>query len=289
MRTVSGLGALVAYVRTFFSTFATVGAIGTVTVTGGGSSVITVSGTPASDYSVRIEFGLDAAVGVDPVQYRESLDGGLTFGPVKMTTAFSFLLLNSLSGVVVNLGVGTIMAGQVVTFTTEGPRKTAPILFGWRESYKQINQGAGGANRIVFTPGDDSGRDGPMVGVMRPGHRQVTAPPTDNTSAGQGALTRPLWDWQRVALVSVWAVDPAQPQNDAANIEAVERLLEDVIQAVQAIAVGVATWGAPIWTTPIESQFGKEIRIPLHVRTQFFDLPQNTVTPTSAINRDPAA
>jgi len=284
MRTKSGLVYLAQSLALFFAAYAVAGSYGDLTITNPGTAAVTAGATaPKSDYEVRIRFTAGGTVGTPGISYAVSLDGGATELQKDLGTATSIAVWSEASGVTVNLGAGTILTGEVVAFTTEGPRKNARVDFGWRGMVEQTNQGPGGANRVVFRPGDDSGRDGPIVAVQRPGMRDVTPPPTTGMA---GIRTRSLWDWNRVGLVSVWACDPARPQVDAASVEAVERLLEDVMQGIQALAAGLVTWGPPIWViATTDTQYGREIRIPLSLRTTFFDLPFATGTPRPVVER----
>jgi hypothetical protein len=105
------------------STASTAGTNGMVTNTGAGTSVLTATGTPNDDYSVLVTFIAGGTQGVTGITYTYSLDGGLTTSAVQaLGVATSITIPNS--GVVVSLGVGTVLAGQTCSFSTTGPRLT---------------------------------------------------------------------------------------------------------------------------------------------------------------------
>ena len=150
---------------------------------------------------------------------------------------------------------------------------TATVSLGWRERTKSINEGIGGANRVVFTPSDPGGRGGRITKSF--GNR------------GPGGNPRPLICWERFVVVSIWAADGTKPHDEEAQIEAVETLFEWTVRAVNAFAAADATWGDPTWTTsPVEHVFGRELLVPLVHREAFFDVENAVVTPTPQIDRE---
>ncbi|MBX3218917.1 MAG: hypothetical protein KF795_00275 [Labilithrix sp.] len=115
-------GKPVVLIRSAASTAATAG---TVTTTGGGTATHTVA-TPANildDFDILITYGNGGTQGVAGITYTTSLDGGLTNSPFQaLGTATSLTIPNS--GVTVDVGAGTILPGQKVSFSTKGPRST---------------------------------------------------------------------------------------------------------------------------------------------------------------------
>lgn len=289
MRTQSALSYLYNAVVAFFATFATAGAYGALTVTGAGTATIGAGSTaPASDYDVRVRFTQGGTVGSPGIQYVASLDGGVTYdlNPTDLGVANVVVVSSLASGVSINLGAGTVLANELVSFQTEGPRKQATIVVGERSKVAQINQGPGGANRIVIQPGDDGGKDGEFLGVRGPGPKTIVPPPLDNTTTAQGTQVRRISDWNRLFMISVWACDPARPRDDLPSYEACERLLEDFMQAVTATYPAHIAWGAPTWTRKtVDTEYGREIRVPLAIRSTMFDLPESTVTPSPVVTR----
>lgn len=150
---------------------------------------------------------------------------------------------------------------------------TANVEVGWKRRRRQTNQVAGAANRIVFTPsGDERGSGGNLVRPMMPGYRD-----TQET----GTTIRPLLDWQRKILISVWAVDESNKQSEAAQIEATETLFEWVVRAVHGAQGGFAalTWGEVTWTIPQENAFGLELQASVVLQHPIFDQPSELVFP----------
>ncbi len=288
MRTREPLTWLCEQVSDFFAANASAPVVGAGTVTGGGTATLTPGGSPASDYDVRVRFGLGGTVGTSGITYQESLDGGRNYGPVEeLGVATAIDVASTLTGVTVALGSGTILANQVLAFTTEGPRMTARVLFGWKEYYAQINQGADGGNRIVFVPGNalQDGADGPFSGVKSVGDFDITPPPAVGEDAPAGIRARRLFDVNCNAMISIWGVDPARPQDDAASYEAVARLREDLVRAIWRKAAGLVKFsGQPKWNGTKEQQFGREQILPMFVLGTIFDLPVGTVSPAPTVN-----
>jgi len=99
------------------------GAAGTVTQTGGGTSVATVasSPTPNDDYDALLEVVTGGTIGTAGIVVRWSLDGGETFSPLTaLGTATSFTLPGA-GGVTINFASGTLSAGAAVSFRTTAP------------------------------------------------------------------------------------------------------------------------------------------------------------------------
>lgn len=145
------------------------------------------------------------------------------------------------------------------------------VSLGWREAAKQVNQGAGRANRVVFIPSDPGGRGGPLSAAHQPGARHF----------GNDTTARALYTWERNLVVSVWAVDADNPNDEEAQIEAVEDLFEWTIRAVHAFAFNNARWGETNWlVNPNERQFGRELRAALTFKHPMFDSPTGLAFPT---------
>lgn len=160
-------------------------------------------------------------------------------------------------------------------FETNGV--TATVSLGWTKRTQQINQGPGGANRVVFTPSDDSGKSGRIVGTQQPGPRTFGTQPNQIT-------VRPLVDWERILTVSIWAADTTAPSDEALQIEAVETLFEWTVRAVQAATKNNGRWTEAGWTvSPVEHSFGRELRVGLIFRHPIFDVENDVVKPQGAI------
>lgn len=161
---------------------------------------------------------------------------------------------------------------------------TANVEVGWKKRTEQINQGSGGANRVVFTPSDESGSGGALSPPRFPGQRSLR----DGTNTVV-ANNRALLSWERKSLVSVWAVDRTALTSEAAQIEAVETLFEWVVRAVHNApgAFAAVAWSDAAWTVPVERSFGLELRASLTFSHPIFDQPRTLVRPTGAVTRAP--
>jgi hypothetical protein len=174
-----------------------------------------------------------------------------------------------------------MVAGVQAFFTARGV--TANVSLGWKEASKQVNQGAGRANRVVFIPSDRSGRGGALKldRNLQPGQRHFGSPVKD-------ASAKALYTWERLLTVSVWAVDSTAPNDEGKQIEAVEDLFEWTIRAVHDFAHASAQWGEVAWlATPIERQFGRELQASLVFRHPMFDTPQDRAFPGFDLEKVP--
>ena len=88
------------------------------------------------------------------------------------------------------------------------------VVFGWREAPKQVNQGVLGANRVVVSPGDPTGKMGDFMSAKLPGR----AP-------------RPLATMGELVTLYLWAFDGSDP-TDAKAQWAAARRLHDVVFGV---------------------------------------------------------
>lgn len=159
---------------------------------------------------------------------------------------------------------------------------TAKVDVGWRKRTQQINQGAGGANRVIFIPSGDGGDGGTLGPARFPGPRSVR-PAADQPAVGS---VRSLVNWERQCLVSIWGVDPdpTKRADEEAQIAATERLLEWVVRAVHSApgAFAAVSFGKVKWTPPAERSFGVELLTSLTFSQPIFDVPRDIVYPTSA-------
>jgi len=183
---------------------------------------------------------------------------------------------------VIKSGLVALVAGVQAYFTDAGV--TAAVALGWKQPTEQINQGPGRANRVVFIPSDPSGRGGKLVGAQQPGQRLYG---TSGPGGAADTSLRALYTWERAVVVSVWAVDGTDPQNESKQIEATETLFEQTIRAVHSFAHNDARWGDVSWTvTPVEHMFGRELRASLTYRHPMFDAPTEVVYPTGHITKN---
>lgn len=174
----------------------------------------------------------------------------------------------------------TLVADVKALFTSEG--NTANVVFGKRESTKQINQGTGRANRVVFSPGDPAGKAGSYTGakVTRKGP----------SFAGRKA-SKSLGTFLEKATVYCWSVDAttAAALNDESKQYDAARLLHDqVIRAIyRSPNVGHGTFkiSGPQWVQDkVERRFGAEIMFQLEFEAMIPDEPGLGPLPTAIVN-----
>lgn len=175
--------------------------------------------------------------------------------------------------IIIQSGLINAIASVRTYFASNGI--TATVEAGWKRRAHQMNQGPGGANRVVFTPSaDENGGGGELSPPRFPGARGVA----------NVATIRELANWNRRVLVSVWAVDLTATESEEAQIQAVESLLEWTMRAVKFApgAFADAVWGDTKWTPPQERAFGLEIAVGLTFRHPIFDAPSDLVFPSAA-------
>lgn len=146
------------------------------------------------------------------------------------------------------------------------------VVFGWRETTKQSNQGAGRANRVVFVPGDESGKAGKMAPPKKEGRRR------------QIATHKELFQ------VRVWGYDPAAPNDERAQYRATRALYDLVLNGIREAACGRHVLGDPTWTTsPVERVFGKELVVTVTLDVPVLRTRQAVVLPPPALAPEPSA
>ncbi len=151
----------------------------------------------------------------------------------------------------------------------------AEVRVGWLERGRVDNQGVGRANRVVFTPSDDGGGGGRIVGIRGPGARYDV----------EGSSRRGLYNWERTVSVSVWAGDGTGREDEERQVEATEELFERVMQAVGVSAAASVEWGAVTWTVPNARPFGRELRAALTFKHPMFGEEYAVVNPSPAVSR----
>lgn len=144
----------------------------------------------------------------------------------------------------------------------------AEVRLGFRERSKQINQGAGSANRVVFYPGA-TGKGGKISGVL-----------------GPGGNPRPLYIWDMLLTVSMWACDMSDPNDEAKQISAAFFLVERTTQAIHRVAGVAGQFQTLDWTvSPVERVHGVEVVGTMHLCANLFDVELETVTPTPTLTK----
>lgn len=140
---------------------------------------------------------------------------------------------------------------------------TAEVVFGEREVAKQINQGPGRGNRVVFAPGDESGGLGAYEGPVKPGRNP-----------------RSLWDWVLLFRVYIWAYDGAKPEDELAQWAAVVELHDLVVEAIHPFcAAFYKPTAAKNLPKPMERRFGKEILLVAELRQPVLATPKTRTGP----------
>ncbi len=181
--------------------------------------------------------------------------------------------MRQISGVA-NFAASLLFNDVKTRFTAEGPAGCS-VVFGRREAPKQINQGTGRANRVVFQPGDPSGRMGAYEGAKLRrngfGSKQI----------------RSLQTIREVLTVFVWAVDAtdAPTLNDELKQYEACRLLHDyVVRAIYRstnVGHGSFTLSAPQWVvTKNERKYGAELMFTLEIEAA---VPDEAPTPATAL------
>lgn len=106
----------------------TVGAAGSVTHTGTGASVMTVTGNPVDTFYVIVKIITSGTVGTGPWSFQYSMDAGRNYGPtIAMTTATTYLINYVGNGQTVSTGItlnftsATVVAGDTYQFGTTEP------------------------------------------------------------------------------------------------------------------------------------------------------------------------
>lgn len=178
---------------------------------------------------------------------------------------------------------GLLAAADYVASYFAANGVTATTDVGWRKRTQGVNQGAGGANRVLFSPSDESGDGGELMPPRFPGARQLRGA-ADATPAL--ASIRSLVNWNRKVQLSIWAVDPDPTKRavERAQIAATEALLEWTVRAVHSApgAFAAVKFSKAKWTQPVERSFGLEILIGLEFSQPIFDVPNLTYFPSSA-------
>lgn len=154
---------------------------------------------------------------------------------------------------------------------------TANVRVGFKERRRQDNQGPGQANRVIFVPATLTGAAGSLEGVVRSGPRRVPGAPDVDV--------RDLAIWNGPVVASCWAYDAEHPTDEEAQIEVVETLVEDTIQAIHYFGFGNVAGGDVAFTPPTERSFGLEMLFTFKLRRPFRDRPRELAFPEPSVLR----
>lgn len=193
-------------------------------------------------------------------------------------------------------GLLALTAGVQAFFQTNGI--SAKVDFGWKARTKILNQGPGGANRVVFMPGlVPPDQDVPKS--IDAG--EITQPRMPTSTGGNPRALR--W-WKQVVTVSIWGVAGEGYEggldlgDEASQYAAASDLLEATIQAMQGAVwvdpagvshvVGLAdvrfqkaSWVQP----PTELGFGRELLVYCTHNGPLLDIPIGIAKPQPAVGR----
>lgn len=194
---------------------------------------------------------------------------------------------------VVRSGLVGLVRGVRAYFDANGV--TAAVSLGWTQRYRQDNQGSGGANRVIFISGETDGSAGPPK-VLKGGELDRDGAQNFVAVNANNERIRALAWWHRIVTVSVWAADPASPQDEELQIEATDALLESTLQALHngsdpdtgqyTGGANIEHWGAVAYTTPpVEAAFGREYMFQIVILEGYFDAAVGMAYPGGAVGR----
>lgn len=173
----------------------------------------------------------------------------------------------------------------------------ATVTLGWKERTKQVNQGPGGAARVVFVPSDEEG-DG---GAIAPTAKYPGDLPVLDAGGNTIGVARISATWQRTLVMSVWAHDATRRDDERAQIEAVEDLFRMAIVGLRAVTmktgagqtipgvVQLVRFSKVVWTTkPTELRNGAELRCWIDVTVPLYEPPREALFPGATLEPDPS-
>lgn len=199
--------------------------------------------------SAQLRVAHGGTVGSAGVTYETSIDGGTTWSaPVALGTSTTAAIPTT--GVVIHLGAGTLVAGDLVTVATS---KTTPPtqVFGWRERAKRT-----GKLRIVWIPGND-GDVGELGSARQPGRN-----------------ARSLATLGELFVVDIEAQDPASPEDERAQYIAARLLFDAWFRAAYHAGRDNLTIKSVKWVDgKNERRFGATLRVVGAIQAMVPDAP----------------
>jgi hypothetical protein len=143
----------------------------------------------------------------------------------------------------------------------------ASVAFGQGELARQIAQGTGRANRVVFAPGDE----GRSLGAYGPANKMGPRAPGPETSYPP----RSLWTWKVAGRVLIWAYDGDAPTNERRQWDALVELHDHVATAMHSFAAGSIELRAPRDPSPVvERRFGQAAMLIVELAQHVVDVRQ---------------
>jgi hypothetical protein len=157
------------------------------------------------------------------------------------------------------------------------PFSGTSIAFGPRAFTREDNQGTGGGNRVVI--GWEWGTSaGAITGARNSAGNTGKAKPV-------GSL-RPIVTWAKRFVVSLWAYDATNAEDELAHFAAMEDLFEVTRQAILSSSHADAELGNPYWPDQAhEARMGLEMRFELIHKGPLFARAAEVVTPQPRIVR----
>ena len=176
-----------------------------------------------------------------------------------------------------NRSVVAALVDQVAAFFASEGIDTI-VALGFQEAPRQNNQGADGANRIVFDLRKAKDKWLPTRGGS--GHRDMN----------DGNRARVLGTLQWSIPVQFWAADRStngDPENERAQLEAYVTMFERATQAIHSYAHGSWSWaeGAAA-DQPVERAFGRAWNKVLVLDEQIFDVEYGVARPTATFTKE---
>ena len=164
--------------------------------------------------------------------------------------------------------------------TQMGITPPALTVSGYNQREQQVNQGAGGANRIILMPGSwpDGADQGELVEPVR----------------RKGILHRVNATWRRVVTMSCWGVDTSNPldTNPERQIQAVSSLMNTAHAGLRAVLRQDFDGTGRVFRDPKVSSgnqaFGQELLVQFSFLCEMRALPINVSgTPVSVVGNKP--
>lgn len=141
---------------------------------------------------------------------------------------------------------------------------------------RMARQPVGTSGSVTFAP-DPDGRAGKLSGARLKSNSNGIAGP------------RPIVTWERFFVVSVWAVDRSDKENEIAQFVAFENLFEALVNATLGFGHADLEWGDPTWNHPdVERFYGYAALIPFTLRGALFAPEPLTRNPTLVITKNPS-
>jgi len=173
------------------------------------------------------------------------------------------------------LALSLLYEGVVAQCIADFDPDPSPVAFsrGWREPYKQDNEGVGGANRIILMPGDEAGVGG-----------------TDLPPRNPGRDPRPLATEDERFTWFIFAVDSSDLTDEWKQYEAARLLFDGwrrwlylATHTDGDVGVGPVTLGQWRWNkNTVERGFGAEIIVPGSMHAMVPDQKPELVTGVTA-------